>query len=102
CIAVIWGEERGRLEYDNPIRVLPEIAANFFIGIAAIQYGAVYLLVPLFVAPVIAAERERKTLDLVLTTSLRDRQIVLGKLASRLAVVALLVLAGLPLLSLVG
>jgi len=46
----------------------------------------------------IAEEKERKTLDFLLASDLRSREIVLGKLASRLAYLTLVLLTGLPLL----
>src|SRR5262249_52964408 len=55
---------------------------------------------PAYVGDAIAEEKERKTLDYLLTTHLKDREIVLGKLISRLANVLLFLLAGLPILSL--
>src|SRR5262249_17784186 len=64
----------------------------------AAQIITVYLLTPLFAAGAIAGERERGTLDHLLVTHLHDREIVLGKLASRLASLTLLVLTGLPVL----
>ena len=64
------------------------------------QTLAVILLTPAFVAGAIAEEKERQTLDYLLATDLRNREIVLGKLVSRLGNLALLVLAGLPILSL--
>lgn len=86
----------------NPIQLAAQIANSLFIGLYCTQYAAVYLFVPIFVAGVIASEREEKTLDLLFTTHLRDREIVLGKLASRLMVVALLFLAAVPVFSLIG
>jgi ABC-type transport system involved in multi-copper enzyme maturation permease subunit len=66
----------------------------------AAQMLTVYVLTPIFAAGTIAGERERGTLDHLLVTHLHDREIVLGKLASRLASLTLLVLAGLPVLGL--
>ncbi|HXG12183.1 MAG TPA: ABC transporter permease subunit, partial [Gemmataceae bacterium] len=55
---------------------------------------------PACVAGAVAEEKERKTLDYLLTSDLQPLEIVLGKLASRLAYLALLVLTGLPVLGL--
>ena len=75
-------------------------AESFFYVFLAVQMVAVILLTPAFVAGAIAEEKEKQTLDFLLATDLRNREIVLGKLASRLGNLALLVLAGLPILSL--
>ena len=62
---------------------------------------AVALLTPAYVAGAIADEKDRKTLEFLLATDLRSREIVLSKLASRLANLTLFVLTGLPILSLI-
>ena len=64
------------------------------------QYLAVFLLTPIYTAGVIAEEKDRRTLDLLLTTRLTNREIVAGLLASRLATLGLIFLTILPVLSL--
>jgi ABC-type transport system involved in multi-copper enzyme maturation permease subunit len=64
------------------------------------QYLAVFLLTPIYIAGAIAEEKERRTLDLLLTTGLTNREMVLGLLASRLATLGLIFLTILPVLSL--
>ena len=58
------------------------------------------LLTPAYVAPAIAEEKERRTLEYLFTSDLRNREIVLGKLAVRLGHIVLYILAGLPILCL--
>ncbi len=87
---------------ENSIHIAAEIASALFVSLYCIQYMAVYLFVPMFVAGVIATEREDKTLDLLFTTHLSDREIVLGKLFSRLMVLALLFLCAVPIFSLIS
>lgn len=84
-----------------PPKVLARFASTFFGAFVAIQLLATIALTPAYVAGVIAQERQRGTLDALLATDLRSREIVLGLLLSRLANLALLVAAGLPILSLV-
>jgi ABC-type transport system involved in multi-copper enzyme maturation permease subunit len=86
---------------DNAIRAMAALAESMFIAASSVQYAAVYLFVPLFVCGVIASEREEKTLDLLFTTQLRDREIVLGKLLSRLAALVALILCAMPVMSLI-
>ena len=80
---------------------LTEFAERFFFVFLAVQFGTIFLLTPIFTATAIAEEKERKTLDDMLTTDLRGREIVLGKLASRLLAMLLLLASGLPVLSFV-
>jgi ABC-type transport system involved in multi-copper enzyme maturation permease subunit len=62
------------------------------------QTVAVVLLTPAYMSDVIAGERERHTLDLLLTSQLSERQIVLGKLLARSLHLCCLFLAGIPVL----
>ena len=66
----------------------------------ALQNFAVLLFAPIYVGSAIAEERERRTLELLHTSELYDREIILGKLAARLLHLVGLLLAGLPVLSL--
>jgi ABC-type transport system involved in multi-copper enzyme maturation permease subunit len=78
----------------------PRFAEEFFHAFISVQYVTVALLTPALTAGALAEEKERRTLEFLFTTELRNREIVLGKLASRLALLALLVLVGLPVLGL--
>jgi ABC-type transport system involved in multi-copper enzyme maturation permease subunit len=80
---------------------LSRFARQFFETFIAVQYLAVVVLTPVYAAGAVAEEKERGTLDYLLATDLSDREIVLGKLASRLGNLGLLVLTGLPVLGLV-
>lgn len=104
ALVIMWNEsQRWQSIYGtgSSIQYEAQIAHDLFIALYGTQYAAVYLFVPIFVAGLIAAEREEKTLDLLFTTHLSDREIVLGKLASRLAVLTLLFLAATPIFSLI-
>lgn len=83
-----------------PLKMMPRYAESFFASFMIVQFAAVFLLTPAYTAGAIADEKERRTLDFLLATDLRDREIVLGKLAARLANMLLLLLTGLPVLSL--
>ena len=82
------------------------IFAQYLFGaVAATQIVLTMGLVPAFVAGAIALERERRTLDSLLTTRLSSAEIVLGKLFSGLLQYAACLLTTLPimiLLCLVG
>jgi ABC-type transport system involved in multi-copper enzyme maturation permease subunit len=75
-------------------------ARNFASALMMAQNVAVLVLVPAYLAGAVAEEKEKKTLDLLFTTALTDREIVLGKLLGRLAHVGGVLLAGLPVLAL--
>jgi ABC-type transport system involved in multi-copper enzyme maturation permease subunit len=79
---------------------LSSLVQRFVYALLSVQTGVVFLVTPAYVAGAIAEERERRTLSLLLTTHLSDREIVLGKLASRLVQLFGLLLAGLPLMAL--
>ena len=80
---------------------IADLAGWLFLAVCYVQYLAVYVFVPLMLAGTICSEREEHTLELLFTTHLRDREIVLGKVGSRLAVVLLLFLSGLPVLAII-
>jgi ABC-type transport system involved in multi-copper enzyme maturation permease subunit len=103
AVYLVWDSFRGRFAWEGrvSIRLMAEMAEGLFHAVSGVQYGAVFLFVPLFVCGVIASEREERTLELLFTTRLSDREIVLGKLGSRVAVVVLMVLLTLPVMSLV-
>ena len=75
-------------------------AETFLVAFLAAQLVAVVLIAPAAAGGAITEEVERGTLDHLRASLLTDREIVLGKLAARLAFVAGVVLAGLPVLML--
>jgi ABC-type Na+ efflux pump permease subunit len=82
-------------------QVLASFAEEFFWAYAVTQFLVVAALTPALTAAAITDEKERKTLDFLLVTDLSPREIVFGKLASRAGVLFTLVLAGLPVVSLI-
>src|SRR5262249_53397414 len=76
-----------------------DIAQSYFEFFMVAQFLAVVLLTPAYVGGAIAEEKDRKTLEFMLATDLLNREIVLSKLGSRLGNLALIVLTGLPILS---
>jgi len=65
------------------------------------QLVLVLFLSPVFTVGAIASEKERQTYDILLTTLLRPRDIVLGKLFSSQAYLILMIVAALPVLCIV-
>jgi ABC-type transport system involved in multi-copper enzyme maturation permease subunit len=71
-----------------------------FYAVVAIELSMVTFLTPAFVTGAISGERERQTYELLRTTSLPARALVLGKLLAALSYVVLLVLVAVPVHSL--
>ncbi len=69
--------------------------------INAAEFGLVLFTVPALTAASISGEREKQTLEILLTTKLSPLQIILGKLASSISMVILLALSSLPVLAIV-
>ena len=87
-------------EHRLPPSEMAHFAARFFHTFLIVQFLAVLILAPAFTAGAVAEEREKGTLSDLLTTQLLSREIIFGKLASRLSHLILLLLVGVPILSL--
>jgi ABC-type transport system involved in multi-copper enzyme maturation permease subunit len=97
-------ENLGNLLFDTQRAMSINQASNFaqifMFTVIVVQNLTVLLLTPVYVGSAIAEEKERKTLDLLFATQMKDREIILGKLFSRLTHLGAILLAGLPVLSL--
>jgi ABC-type transport system involved in multi-copper enzyme maturation permease subunit len=78
---------------------MAEFANAFFAAFVGVQFAAVILFTPALAANAVAEERSKNTLMFLFTTHLSNREIVAGKLLTRLLQVGLLVLTGLPVLA---
>ena len=76
-------------------------AITVYFVIICIEAAMVAFLVPVFTAGSIAGEREKQTLEILLTTVLKPGQIVIGKLMSSISMVVLLVFSSLPVVSII-
>jgi ABC-type transport system involved in multi-copper enzyme maturation permease subunit len=83
-----------------PSQQMAEFAMNFFGIYMLIQAVAVVFLTPSYLAGCISDEKERKTLEFLLATDLRNHEIIFGKTAARVAFLMIFVLGGLPILAL--
>ena len=72
------------------------VGQAIFAMLSVFQLMLVAFIAPAFTAGAISLEREKQTLDLLITTPLRPGAIVVGKLLSALAFVVLMILAGDP------
>ena len=80
----------------NRISGLCEEAFNYYL---LLQYVAILVLTPVYVSGAIIEDRQQRTLSLLLTTYLTPREIVLGKMMSRLVPMLGILLAGVPVLA---
>lgn len=69
--------------------------------ISLIQFALIFFIVPAITSSAISGERERQTLEILLTTKLRPIQIIIGKLMSSISTILLLVISSFPILSIV-
>ncbi|MGA2032125.1 MAG: ABC transporter permease subunit [Thermoguttaceae bacterium] len=83
----------------NNIGTVANLTAQFFEAFAWLQLLTVAFLGPGLVAGTIAQERERRTIEYLFATPLRNSEIVLGKLAARLVHLVYIVLVGVPVLA---
>lgn len=81
--------------------LLPSRSQQVFLVLTLLQLTVVTFLTPAFAAGAISGERERRTLAVLLTTPLSPGRILVGKVLSSSALLALLVVVTLPLYSLV-
>ena len=77
------------------------IGHGIFGGLLFLETLLVLVLAPAFTTGAISLEREKQTLDMLVTTPLSTLGMVIGKLFSALTYVFLLILASVPLASLV-
>lgn len=75
-------------------------AHHFFVSFTFIQLVAVALVTPAILATAIVREREQKTIEYLFASELSNSEILIGKLIARLGSLILLILVGLPILSL--
>jgi ABC-type transport system involved in multi-copper enzyme maturation permease subunit len=99
-LVVIWWNQLALYQQSLTVAQTAEFANLFFCWFMIIQFAMVALLTPAYTAGAVAEEKERRTLEFVLATDLRNHEIVLGKLASRLVNLGFVVLTGLPILAL--
>jgi len=86
---------------DLTINQVAVFCSRFFFFFATLQLCAVLLVSPAAVGSLVARERERRTIEYLFATDLSNREIVLGKFAAGWCYLATLLMAGLPVLSLV-
>ena len=79
----------------------PKDSFMMFTVLSVLQMALVMFITPGLTAGSISTEREKQTLNILLTTTQTSTQIIIGKLLSSVAFLILLLVAGLPLYSIV-
>lgn len=74
---------------------------DLYMFVASLEFLMLILIMPALTAGSISGERERQTLDLMLTTCMTPADIVLGKLEAALGTMSLMVVSSLPILAMV-
>ena len=87
------------------VRVTAEIQyksfLDLYIFVAVLEFLMLIFIMPAITAGAVSGERERRTLDLMLSTKMSAAQIVLGKLAASLSTMMVLIISSFPILALV-
>lgn len=87
--------------FSSPGFLNPNTSYLLFISLTIVQMALVMFITPGVTAGVISGEREKQTLNILLTTTQTSTQIIIGKLLSSIAFLLLMLVAGLPIYSLV-
>jgi ABC-type transport system involved in multi-copper enzyme maturation permease subunit len=77
------------------------IGQSIFTVLSIFQLILVSFIAPAFTSGQISLEREKQTLDLLISTPMRPGAIVIGKLLAALAFVALMIVAAIPITAIV-
>jgi len=101
-LATIWvGEIRFAGSWAAQQAQLAEAAKSITMGIVWFEFLAVQIVTVVMMSTAVSEEVDSRTLGALMTTPLSSRQIVTGKLWSRLSQVLLLVATSLPVLAMV-
>lgn len=85
----------------NLVNASSSIGQAIFAMLSVFQMLLVAFIAPALTAGAISLEREKQTLDLLVTTPMRPGAIVVGKLIAALAFILLMIVAGIPVSALV-
>ncbi|NLC44017.1 MAG: ABC transporter permease [Clostridiales bacterium] len=87
--------------YSNSINARQQTGMQIYTVLAILQFALILLITPAQTAGTISSEREKQTLDLLLSTKMSSFGIVFGKLFSAMSFILLLIVTSIPLFSLV-
>jgi ABC-type transport system involved in multi-copper enzyme maturation permease subunit len=98
---VIVPSARAQGEFGSPANASAMVGQAIFILLSFFQLLLVCFIAPAFTSGAVSLEREKQTLDLLISTPMRPGAIIVGKLLAALAFVFLMILAAVPLSALV-
>lgn len=98
---VIVPSARAQGGFGAPVNASAMVGQAIFILLSFFQLLLVCFIAPAFTAGAVSLEREKQTLDLLVSTPMRPGAIIVGKLLAALAFVFLMILAAVPLSALV-
>ena len=84
---------------DVSLFVMRRFSLEFSNAFLIAQSSVLLLLTPMYIAGAITEEKEKKSLDFLLVTRMRDRDIILGKFGSRILTLLMVELSALPVLA---
>lgn len=87
------------------VRVTAEIRYASFLElytfVTTMEFAMLLFIIPALTAGSISGERERQTLELMLTTKMKPFDIIIGKVAASFSTIALLIVSSFPVIALV-
>ena len=72
---------------------------NLYVFVSVVEFVMLMFIMPALTAGSISGERERQTLDLMLTTTMKPSDIILGKLSASFSTMFILIVSSFPLLA---
>lgn len=89
------------IQRQNFIQMDPSMSMTIYVSLAVLQFFLIVFIAPSLTSGAISGERERQTLDLLLSTKMAPRSIIFGKLFSSINQIILLIAASFPIFSVV-
>jgi ABC-2 type transport system permease protein len=89
------------LSWNTSINARQSAGMEIYTMLSVLQFGLILLITPAQTAGTISSEREKQTLDLLLSTRMSHFGIIFGKLLSSMSYMVLLIITSIPLFSLV-
>jgi len=87
--------------WNSSVNARQEAGMQIYTVLAVVQFALILLITPAQTAGTISGEREKQTLDLLLSTKMSSFGIIFGKLISSMSYILLLIITSIPLFSLV-
>jgi len=81
--------------------ISPQVGQMLFAGLVFLQLGVIAIVTPAITAGEISGEREKQTYEMLMTTPLSPARILWGKLFASISFILLVILAAIPMASLV-